>query len=397
MGSSIQKRLTVLLEHFWTYFGSTEGVRVFQAPGRVNLIGDHTDYNLGFVLPVAINRQVIAMARARNDRLVRLRSRQFQEPVEFSLDGITAEKGSWGNYPKGVARVMEQAGHRLRGLEAVLDSTIPPGAGLSSSAALELASAMMFTSLSGIDLDRVEMAKLCRRAEHEFAGVECGIMDQLVSALGEEGNALFLDCRDLSRRMIPVPLRERKLIVADTKVKRSLASSEYNRRKSECTDGLRILKQKLPDIESLRDVVLKQVEECKGALPVNIWKRCLHVVSENRRVEKAVKALERREMNEFGNLMRGSHYSLKELYQASSRELDILVQAAHRIPGVLGSRMTGAGFGGCTVTLVNEHAVAKFRDDVARAYRNAVGTDPDFYDVTISGGAGEIPLEKPEN
>lgn len=390
MENTIKKKLTTLREHFWTHFGSTDGIRAFQAPGRVNLIGEHTDYNLGFVLPVAVDRAVFAVARARDDRQVRLVSRQFKEPVEFDLDSIVPEKGSWGNYPKGVAHVLVQKGHRLRGADVVFDGTVPLGAGLGSSAALEVISAVVLTSLSGIELDRVEAAKLCRKAENEFVGVSCGIMDQFISALGEAGSALFLDCRDLSCRAVPLSIGDARIVVADTKVRRGLAATEYHHRVEECKEGVRLLQQKLPDITSLRDVTVEEVNRYRVHLPVNIWKRCLHVVSENRRVEKAVEALEKREIVEFGSLMRGSHFSLRDLYQVSCPELDLLVQTALRVPGVIGSRMTGAGFGGSTVSLVEEDAVAGLKAELTRKYRDVTGVVPDIYPCTISGGASEL-------
>jgi len=397
MNEAIHNKLITLREHFWTRFGSTDGVRAFRAPGRVNLIGGHTDYNLGFVLPVAIDRAVFALARARDDRQVRLMSRQFKEPVEFNLDSIVPERGSWGNYPKGVAHVLEQEGHRLRGADVLFDSTVPLGAGLSSSAAIEVVSALVFTSLSEIELDRVEAARLCRKAENEFVGVSCGIMAQFISFLGVAGNALFLDCRDLSYQAVPLSIGEARIVVADTKVRRGLAATEYHHRVEECREGVRLLQQKLPDIASLRDVTVEEVNRFRGHLPVNIWKRCLHVASENRRVEKAVEALEKRETVEFGSLMRGSHFSLRDLYQVSCPELDLLVETALRVPGVIGSRMTGAGFGGSTVSLVEEGAVAGLKAELTRKHRDVTGIVPDIYTCTISGGAGELSwhAEKP--
>jgi len=386
----LQTRVEKLKEEFKKQFGSDQNTRLFQAPGRVNLIGEHTDYNEGFVLPAAIDRSILALARPRKDKQVRIYSLDFKNLFEFSLDKIKPVKDSWGNYPMGVAEVLQQEKLKLKGFEAVFESNVPVGAGLSSSAAIELVNAFIFDAFSELKLDRVKMALLCQKAENEFVGVKCGIMDQFVIALGEKGRALFLDCRDLSYRLVPVPSEKVKLVITNTKVKRSLAGSEYNQRREECGEGVKLLKQKLPKIKSLRDVTPEELAEHQELLPETVRKRCTHVVRENDRVTRAEAALKSNNLREFGRLMVESHNSLRDLYQVSCPELDLLVKNALSLKGVLGSRMTGAGFGGCTVSLVEEKSVDEFRIKSGRSYQKETGKVPEFYVCQISDGVKEI-------
>ncbi|MDD5223735.1 MAG: galactokinase [bacterium] len=386
----MEPRIQKLQDEFKKQFGDDRDTRLFRAPGRVNLIGEHTDYNEGFVLPAAIDRSILALARPRKDKQVRIYSLDFKNLFEFSLDKIKPVKDSWGNYPMGVAKVLEGEKFKLKGFEAVFQSNVPVGAGLSSSAAIELVNAFIFDAFSELKLDRVKMALLCQKAENEFVGVQCGIMDQFIIALGEKDRALFLDCRDLSYRLVPVPSEKVKLVITNTKVKRSLAGSEYNQRREECNEGVKLLKKNLPKIKSLRDVTPENLVEHQDTLPEIVRKRCTHVVMENDRVTRAVEALTHNNLREFGKLMVESHNSLRDLYQVSCPELDLLVKNALALKGVLGSRMTGAGFGGCTVSLVEEKAVDEFRIKSSRAYRKDTGKVPEFYVCQISDGVGEI-------
>jgi len=386
----MEKRVNNLKEEFKKQFGSDQDTQLFQAPGRVNLIGEHTDYNEGFVLPAAIDRSILALARPRKDKQVRIYSRDFQNLFEFSLDKIKPVKDSWGNYPMGVAEILQGEKLKLKGFEAVSESNVPVGAGLSSSAAIELVNAFIFATFSKLKLDRVKMALLCQKAENEFVGVKCGIMDQFIITLGEKDRALFLDCRDLSYRLIPVQSEKVKLVITNTKVKRSLAGSEYNQRREECGEGVNLLKKKLPKIKSLRDVTPEDLAEHQELLPETVRKRCFHVVMENDRVTRAVQALEKGSLREFGRLMIESHNSLRDLYQVSCPELDLLVKNALSLKGVLGSRMTGAGFGGCTVSLVDEKAVDEFRIKSSRGYQKETGKVPEFYVCRISDGVREV-------
>ncbi|MCX5859899.1 MAG: galactokinase [Proteobacteria bacterium] len=386
----MEPRIQKLQQEFKKQFGFDNDTRLFRAPGRVNLIGEHTDYNEGFVLPAAIDRSILALARPRKDAQVRIYSLDFKNLFEFSLDKIKAVKDSWGNYPMGVAQVLEGEKFKLKGFEAVFESNVPVGAGLSSSAAIELVNAFIFDAFSELKLDRVKMALLCQKAENEFVGVNCGIMDQFIIALGEKDRALFLDCRDLSYRLVPVPSEKVKLVITNTKVKRSLAGSEYNQRREECNEGVKLLKKNLPKIKSLRDVTPEDLVEHQNILPEIVRKRCTHVVMENDRVTRAVEALTHNNLREFGRLMVESHNSLRDLYQVSCPELDLLVKNALSLKGVLGSRMTGAGFGGCTVSLVDEKFVDEFRIKSARGYQKGTGKVPEFYVCKISDGVKEI-------
>lgn len=360
---------------------------VVHAPGRVNLIGDHTDYNDGFVLPVAIDRAVYIAARARKDRTVRLVALDVNQRTEFSLDRITRDRAAtWSNYVRGVALFLQQAGYTLRGLDAVIHGDVPRGAGLSSSAALEMAAALAFAVTSGLALDRVQMALIGRRAENEFVGVQTGIMDQYISSLGQRDHALLIDCRSLDYRLVPLPATVH-ILVADSGVRRGLVASAYNRRRAECEEGVRRLAGRLPGIRALRDVSVEVFEAHKDMLPQPIRQRCQHVIYENQRVLDAVAALERGDLVTMGRLMDASHASLRDLYQVSGPELDALVEIARRVPGCLGARLTGAGFGGCTVNLVEEGAIAAVVAALERDYPAQTGRIPRVYVCRAVEGA----------
>lgn len=354
-------------------FGSSPTITV-AAPGRVNLIGEHTDYNGGFVLPAAIDRSVFLAASPRQDDLVQIHSADFNADVSFSLRSICRDTDQeWSNYERGVATVLQEAGQRLRGFNAVVGGNVPIGSGLSSSAAVEVATAYALRTLNDLDLDLVTLAKLCQRAENTFVGVNCGIMDQFVSALGRAGHALLIDCRSLDHRLVPIPA-DMSIVICDTRVKHELLASGYNERRAQCEEGARVL-----GVKSLRDVDWPTFERRQCELPEAVRRRCRHVVSENRRVLEAVAALEASDLAEFGRLMNQSHDSLRDDFEVSCPELDVMVTAALQLEAVYGSRMTGAGFGGCTVSAVRPESVEHFQAHVASEYEAATGRVPSVY------------------
>jgi len=374
---------------FEKHFGRAPQV-IARAPGRVNLIGEHTDYNEGFVLPVAIDRQVLVAAAPRQDKAVHLYALDFQARASFSLDDLQHdEEQRWSNYQRGVAWALQEEGLELVGLEAAITSDVPIASGLSSSAAIEVAMATTWQLLSGFDLDPVRLALLCQRAENQFVGANCGIMDQFISVLGRRDHALLIDCRTLDYRLVPIPPGV-AIVVADTMKRRGLVDSEYNTRRRECEEGARLLGEYIPGVQALRDVTPEQFDRYAEKLPSVIRRRCRHVINENARVEAAVAALEVGDVARFGQLMIASHQSLRDDYEVSCRELDVMVEAALKIEGVYGSRMTGAGFGGCTVSLVAQEAVPLFRKRVTAEYKAAIGVEPQIYACHASDGAGEI-------
>ncbi len=373
-------------ESFQKIFGASPQV-VVRAPGRVNLIGEHTDYNDGFVLPAAINRYVWFAGRRRADRMVKVHSLDFQDAVEFSLDAITKDANHpWSNYLRGVSKFLEEDGYGLSGADVVVGGDVPREAGLSSSAALEVAATTFWRRLVNLRLDPVYVVKLARRAENEFVGVPCGIMDQFISALGRQNCALFLDCRDLTYRH--VPLRgDIKIVVCNSGVKRALAQSEYEVRLKQCQQAVAQLETAGLAVKSLREVDIQALEGASGALTEVLLKRARHVVTENQRVLEAVKVLEGGDLGRFGELMNASHESLREDYEVSSKELDVLVRFAGEQPGVLGARMTGAGFGGCTVNLVRQDAAEAFVEAVQKGYHQALGLNAEIYVCQAADGA----------
>ncbi len=386
---SFCERVDALRTEFARTYGSLPEV-VVRAPGRVNLIGEHTDYNDGYVLPIAIDRCVLVAASARADRTVRLRAVDFDATAIFALDDIThSERQRWSNYQRGVANVLQERGFSLPGMDAVFAGNVPIGAGLSSSAAVEVATAVAWQTLGGFELSRAELALLCQRAENEFVGVNCGIMDQFISALGQKDAALLIDCRTLDHRPVPLPA-DVVVVVMDTTRRRGLAGSAYNVRRAECEEGVRLLGAHLPGIRALRDVSLDQFERYADELPLNVCKRCRHVIGENQRVLDGVAALERGDVATFGRLMDASHRSLRDDYEVSCVELNAIVEAAWEAPGVIGARMTGAGFGGCAVALVKAGHAASFTRHVAASYEAATGLSPNLYICTAEAGASVV-------
>ncbi|HEV7375525.1 MAG TPA: galactokinase [Pyrinomonadaceae bacterium] len=379
-----------LREDFRQQFGHEEA-RVFRAPGRVNLIGEHTDYNDGFVLPVAIDRETVVAAAANDSRRVRVHSLNVEESAEFDLDNPGPKlRGVWLDYIEGVAQSLRSRGAHLVGVDMALSSDVPVGAGLSSSAALEISTGMAMLAISNVEIDRVELALAGQQAEHEYVGTRCGIMDQLVVACGLKGHALLIDCRSLAMRQIPLDTSETVIAICDTRVKHELSSSEYNKRREECERGVEILSRVLPDIRALRDVSLDDFEMHEELLPEPIRSRCRHVVTENARTLSAADALEAADFALMGRLMLKSHESLRDDYEVSCMELDSLVEIATSIEGVRGARMTGGGFGGCTVNLVERHALEKFQEKVTGEYNKVTGKIPTIYVSEPADGAREI-------
>jgi galactokinase len=380
---------TTTAEIFKTTF-ATPPTCVSSAPGRVNLIGEHTDYNNGYVFPVAINRQTIIAASVRTDNKLRIYAHNFNSCVEVALDKLerTKEK-SWSNYTKGVAAALQENGIKLTGANLLIHSDIPNGAGLSSSAALEMASAYALLALNNIAMPPLDMINVCHNAEFHFVGVHCGIMDQFISCLGKKDHALFLDCESLEHEHVHIP-SGCKLVVCDTGVKRNLAASEYNVRRQQCSEGAQQLSYVLPSVKTLRDVSVRQFEQFKGKLGDIIRKRCRHVIHENERVLQSVHALKSNDLSEFGKLMYQSHLSLKNDYEVSCAELDAVVDICAEVDGVYGARMTGGGFGGAAICLVRSEQVEEVVVRLSKEYPQKTGRKPAIQICTIEDGADVI-------
>ncbi|MGB2628567.1 MAG: galactokinase [Candidatus Acidiferrum sp.] len=361
-----------------------------QAPGRVNLIGEHTDYNEGFVFPAAIQFQTqIAIARRPDSKLM-LFSENYGEGLEFDIDHLPASKSSnWSDYVVGVVRLLKQKFGQLPGASMLLRGDVPQGAGLSSSASIEVAVCKAVLGATQNELDGKSVALLCQSAENEFVGARCGIMDQFISVHGKQNHALRLDCRTLEYQLLPIPA-DTRLVICNTMVRHSHAGGEYNDRRSECETAAHFFAERVSGVKTLRDVTLADFETLGGQLPENIHKRCRHILTENLRVLQAAEALRTGDLDLFGRLMFSSHASLRDDFEVSCEELDLMVQLAEIKPGVVGSRMTGGGFGGCTVNLVQEDHVTAFKTDIAREYQQATGRAPEIYVSVAAEGAGNL-------
>ena len=339
-------------------FGDDDGVVVAMAPGRVNLIGEYTDFNEGFVFPMTVDRGVYVAIRARSDTRVRVASVRYDERVEYELDAFIApQPGSWSSYVLGVVEELRQRGLVGRGFDAVIHGNLDLGAGLSSSAALEVAVAVSLQQVFGFAMDRVDMVKLCQHVEHNYANVLCGIMDQFASGMGRAGHALLLDCRSLGHEDVPVDLGDHRIVIISSEVSRSLASSAYNTRRAECQAGVEHLSRRDRSVRALRDVSAEQFASHDDELTPVVRRRCRHVISENQRALEGASAMKAGQIDRFGQLMTASHRSLRDDFEVSCAELDLLVKLANGTEGVLGSRMTGAGFGGCTVSVAHKDSV----------------------------------------
>lgn len=373
------------LEEFKSEFQSRYGLppRVFRAPGRFNLIGEHTDYNDGYVLPAAIEAATYVAAVARPDRTVRVASMNFPGSYEFDLDSTDYSATGWLRYVQGVAAILEREGFSITGAEMLIESDVPVGAGLSSSAALEISVATALSTLSGHVIDGMRLARIGQAAEHEFAGVRSGIMDQFASVFGKEGHALFLDC--LSMVWSPVDLSGARFFILNTKTKHDLAEGEYNKRRDECEEAAALLGKK-----SLREVEYEEFLDRELGLPDVPRRRARHVLSENERVLRSVDALRDGDFEVFATMINASHDSLRDDFEVSSQELDAMVDLARQDPRVRAARMTGGGFGGCAIALMRDGDVSGFAEDIARAYQQHTGIEPEIYDGTVGGGAAEV-------
>ncbi len=383
-----------VLKKFEELYGGAGEARVYFAPGRVNMIGEHTDYNGGPVFPCALTIGTYAAVKKRTDRKLRFYSMNFENMgvTESSLDDLTpSDAAGWTNYPKGVMWAFAERGMKMDcGLDIVLNGNIPNGSGLSSSASLEVLTGFYLRDLFGFDVTNVDLALIGQYSENNFNGMNCGIMDQFASAMGKKDNAIFLDTADLSYQYAPLVLDGAKIIVTNSKVKHSLVNSGYNTRRKESEQALADL-QKAVDIKSLGDLTEEAFEENRSAIKDAVCaKRAKHAVYENRRTIRAVEALKANNLREFGELMNASHVSLRDDYEVSCDEIDVLVEEAWKVDGVIGSRITGGGFGGCTVSIVKDEAVDTFKEKVGAAYRERVGKEADFYVVEIGDGPARL-------
>lgn len=384
-----------LMQKFQEIFGGEGDIRSYFAPGRVNLIGEHTDYNGGHVFPCALTIGTYGLARRRNDNKLRFYSTNFSKlgVIESSLDDLVpSDKAGWTNYPKGVMWTFEKRGYKLAsGVDFLIYGNIPNGSGLSSSASLEVLTGVMLKDLFGFEkLSMQDLALIGQYSENNFNGMNCGIMDQFASAMGKKDCAIFLDTSTLEYEYAPVKLADAKIVITNSKVKHSLVGSAYNDRRNECEAALKEL-QAVVDIKSLGDLSEEAYEANKDAVKDPVCrKRAKHAVYENQRTIKAVQALKDNKVEEFGKLMNASHVSLRDDYEVSCEEIDILVDLAWQLPGVVGSRITGGGFGGCTVSIVKNDAVDNFIETIGKKYKEKVGHEAEFYVVEIGNGAGKL-------
>ena len=380
------------------YGGSIDDLRVFSSPGRVNLIGEHTDYNGGFVFPAALSVSSTIVVRKTDDNLIKLAATDLPDRVVANIDELDKYKNlKWGNYQLGFADELKKAHYDIVGCEMLFHDTVPLGAGLSSSAAIEVVTAICLATFSNEknnikkDVDMIEMALIGQKAENNYVGVNCGIMDQFASAMGKENHAIFLDCKDLSYKHVPLNLEGYTIVISNTNKKRSLADSKYNERRSECEKGLEILKTNLPEKNYLGEISLEEFNKNSYLIEDEvIFKRVKHVIEEDDRVLKSIEFLNSGDIENFGKLMTDSHNSLRDLYQVTGTELDTLVEATLKQEGVLGARMTGAGFGGCTVAIVKNESLETLKNEVMKIYEEKIGYPPTFYISNVGDGGREI-------
>lgn len=361
-----------------------------RAPGRINLIGEHTDYNNGFVLPTAVSPAIYFAIALRADTKVVLVSADFNSRCEFDIHQTEKPAEQWASYLFGVTKLMQNAGAKISGYNCVFGGDVPLGAGMSSSAALESGLALALNELSGAGFDRMKLAKIGQQSEHEFVGVKCGIMDQFASLFGQKGKCVRLDCRSLEYEYSKLETGEYTFILTDTKVKHSLASSEYNKRRNECAQGVKVLNEKFGNINSLRDATIEQSEDIKSLVSETVYNRCKYAIEENQRVIDACKALNNNDLTTFGQLLYGSHNGLSKLYNVSCKELDFLVDQTVDMDYVLGSRMMGGGFGGCTLSLIKANKIEEYKSVIAPAYKKAFNLDCKFYAADAENGCEVI-------
>lgn len=385
--------LETLIKDFKEIFKYNGKVETFFSPGRVNLIGEHTDYNGGFVFPCALDFGTYAVVKKREDKIFRMYSKNFENLgiIEFNLDNLVYEKkDDWANYPKGVIKTFLDRNYKINsGFDVLFFGNIPNGAGLSSSASIEVLTAIILKDLFKLDVDMIEMVKICQATENNFIGVNCGIMDQFAVGVGKKDNAILLDCNTLKYEYVPVKLKNMSIVIANTNKKRGLADSKYNARRADCQEAVKTLNKNGINIKYLGELTVAEFEKVKHFLTnEDQLKRATHAVTENERAKIAVEFLKKDDIAEFGKLMNKSHISLRDDYEVTGLELDSLVEAAWEEKGTVGSRMTGAGFGGCTVSIVENDYVDSFIKNVGKKYKEKTGLEASFYIANIGDGAG---------
>ena len=377
---------TKVLTGFYDYFEG-DPTLIF-SPGRVNLIGEHTDYNQGFVLPASVDKAIILAIKLNDEGLIRLHSIDMEQNYcEVPIAETYSKTGTeWADYIIGVVNELQKSGYDLHGFDCAFGGNVPIGAGLSSSAALEGGIAYGLSEMLNLNISRYELSNISMKAENQFVGVQCGIMDQFASLNGKKGKVIRLDCRSLEYEYYPFEWDNVSVMLCDTKVRRTLAGSEYNLRRKQCEQGVKAIQNKFPEINSLRDVTLDMLESSREQMDDVVFKRCAYVLNENRRVLDACEALLKSDLKKFGKLMFESHYGLRDEYEVSCKELDILVKAAEGLEGIIGSRMMGGGFGGCTINLVTKEHLPKTKSSIKGAYELEMGISPEFHVVNIGEG-----------
>lgn len=377
-----------ILEKFESLYSSRP--ILFKSPGRINLIGEHTDYNDGFVLPAAIDKAILFAIGKNKVKKIRLYAYDLKESYETDLKEVEKTEVHWANYLLGVVAQFQKAGKKITGIDCVFGGDIPIGAGLSSSAAIESGFAFGLNDIFKLEIPKLQLAQMAQMAEHEFAGVKCGIMDQFTSFFGKKNHVLQLDCRSLEHKFFSLELKDHTIVLCDTQVKHSLATSEYNLRREECELGVTVMQQFEPFINSLRDVDIIMLNSYKSKLDSHIYKRCKYVIEENRRVIESGIALQNQNLKLFGELLYKSHYGLKNEYEVSCKELDFLVEIAENTNSVVGARMMGGGFGGCTINLVQHNGLDSFIEKINLEYYNEYKIKPLIYMVNTADGVGKI-------
>lgn len=378
---------------FVEYFGYVPQIMA-KSPGRINLIGEHTDYNLGFVLPAAIDKAAYVTVARREDQLIMLFAKDLEEEYQVDINLLPTIPGHWSAYILGVVDQLSKMGKQLSGFDLVLTCDVPTGAGMSSSAAVECATAFALNALFDLQLERLDLVRMAQKAENEFVGVKCGIMDMFASVMGKDAQVIQLDCRDLSYQYFPLNLGGYKIVLFDTGVKHSLAGGEYNLRRQQCEQGVAMLKERFPEVNSLRDANLPMLDEqFRSAVSSTVYNRCLYVIEENIRLEQGCALLLQNNIKGFGDKMYGSHKGLSELYEVSCKELDFLVDLSKQEDAIAGARMMGGGFGGCTINLIELSAIESIHERFSKQYQSAMGRELAMYVMVPSEGSQLIKFD----